>query len=371
MTVPVAYSSRMTKRIGILTGGGDCPGLNAAICSVVKYASTRCGYEVVGIKDAFKGLYENDTMPLPQTRVRGILDRGGTILGSSNRANPFAYPCVGEDGEESVRDVSDICAANYKKMELEGLIVIGGDGTQGIAHQMMAKGVKVVGIPKTIDNDLEATEYTIGYQTAVNVAVDAIDRLHSTAESHDRIMICEVMGRYAGWIAMNAGIASGAEVVLIPEVDYDIDKVIASLDKRHQSGVSFSIVVVAEGTKPKGGGHSLLKAGDATQQERLGGAGHHLAEQITSRTSYDVRTTVLGHIQRGGTPSAFDRLLASQFGVAAVDLLVAGKFGRVAAYRGGKIVDVSMDKAIAKLKRVEADGPLVKTARSLGIELGF
>ncbi len=361
----------MTKRIGILTGGGDCPGLNAAICAVVNHAAGSYGYEVLGIKDAFKGLYEADTMELTQDGVRGILDRGGTILGSSNRANPFAYPCVDEEGNECVRDVSERCAENYRKMGLEGLIVVGGDGTQGIAHKMMSTGMKVVGIPKTIDNDLEATEYTIGYQTAVNVACEAIDRLHSTAESHDRIMICEVMGRYAGWIAMNAGISSGAEVILIPEVDYDIDRVIASFDRRRKMGISFSIVVVAEGTKPKGEGHALLKAGDATQQERLGGAGHHLAQSITERTSYDVRTTVLGHTLRGGTPSAFDRLLATRFGVAAVDLLVSEKFGRVAAYRDGKIVDVSMDKAIAKLKRVQPDGPLVKTAKALGIELGF
>ncbi|MCP4444183.1 MAG: 6-phosphofructokinase [Myxococcales bacterium] len=361
----------MRRRIGILTGGGDCPGLNAAIRAVVKHATISHGFEVVGICDAFKGLYECDTMPLPVRAVRGLLDRGGTILGSSNRANPFAYPIVDANNEETVVDVSEKCAENYRDLGIEGLIVVGGDGTQAIAHQMMALGVEVVGIPKTIDNDLEATEYTIGYQTAVNIAVDAIDRLHSTAESHDRIMICEVMGRYAGWIAMNAGMSAGAEAILIPEVDYDVEKVIATLRRRHKSDTSFSIVVVAEGAKPRGGEFSTRQQADATQQARLGGAGDHLARLIEAQTPFDVRTTVLGHVQRGGTPSAFDRLLATRFGVAAVELLAAGQYGRVAAYRGGEIVDVAMEQAVAKLKRVRPDGPLVTAAQALGIELGF
>lgn len=361
----------MAKRIGILTGGGDCPGLNAAIRAVVKHASISHGIEVVGIHDAFKGLYEGDCIPLPPARVRGLLDRGGTILGSSNRAHPFSYPVVDADGTTSVQDVSDRCVEQYHAMGLEALIVVGGDGTQSIAHQMSAKGLKVVGIPKTIDNDLEATEFTIGYQTAVNIACEAIDRLHSTAESHDRIIICEVMGRYAGWIAMNAGISSGADVILIPEADYDIDRVLESFRRRHLAGISYSIVVVAEGAKPRGGEHSVAVAGDATREARLGGAGHLLAAQITERTSFDVRTTVLGHVQRGGTPSAFDRLLATRFGVKAVELIVAGKFGRVAAFRGGQVVDVPMEQAVAKLKRIKPDGSLVGTARALGVELGF
>lgn len=368
---PIAYCLAMRRRIGILTGGGDCPGLNAAIRAVVKHGTMTHGFEVVGIRDAFKGLYECDTMPLPLSAVRGVLDRGGTILGSSNRANPFAYPVVGADGVETVADVSAHCAENYRDLGLEGLIVIGGDGTQGIAHRMMALGVDVVGIPKTIDNDLEATEYTIGYQTAVNVAVDAIDRLHSTAESHDRIIICEVMGRYAGWIAMNAGLSAGAEAILIPEMDYDIEKVVSTLRRRHKSDSSFSIIVVAEGAKPRGGDFATKREADATQQARLGGAGENLARLIQERTPFDVRTTVLGHVQRGGTPSSFDRLLATRFGVAAVDLLAAGKYGRVAAYRGGEVVDVAMEQAIAKLKRVKPDGPLVMAARALGVELGF
>jgi 6-phosphofructokinase 1 len=327
--------------------------------------------EVIGICDAFKGLYEGETMPLPPERVRGLLDRGGTILGSSNRANPFAYPILDSQGVMRVEDVSDRCAEQYHAMGLEALVVIGGDGTQEIAHKMMAKGINVVGIPKTIDNDLEATEYTIGYQTAVNIASEAIDRLHSTAESHDRIIICEVMGRNAGWIAINAGISSGAEVILIPEVDYDIDKVLKRLQARHAAGISFSIVVVAEGAKPVGGQHSVVVAADATREERLGGAGHRLAFEIRERTDFDVRTTVLGHVQRGGTPSAFDRLLATRFGVRAVEMIAAGQFGRVAAYQGGQVVDVPMQQAVAKLKRVQPEGPLVKTALALGIEMGF
>lgn len=366
-----AYFGRVGRRIGILTGGGDCPGLNAAIRAVVKHATSSHNFEVVGIRDAFKGLYEGEVLPLPPERVRGLLDRGGTILGSSNRAHPFAYPLVDAEGVTTIADVSDRCVEQYNALQLEGLVVIGGDGTQGIAHRMMQKGIHVVGIPKTIDNDLEATEYTIGYQTAVNIACDAIDRLHTTAESHDRIMICEVMGRYAGWIAMNAGISSGAEVILIPEVDYDIDRVIQCLNRRHKAGISFSIAVVAEGSKPKGGQYSELEKADATREARLGGAGHRLAGEIRERTDFDVRTTVLGHVQRGGTPSAFDRLLATQFGVTAVDLLAAGKYGRVAAFCGGQVVDVPMELAVAKLKRVQVEGALVKTARALGIELGF
>lgn len=354
-----------------MTGGGDCPGLNAAIRAVVKHASASYDMEVVGICDAFKGLYEGETLPLPPDIVRGLLDRGGTILGSSNRAHPFAYPVVDAQGVTTVTDVSDLCVEQYHKMQLEGLIVIGGDGTQEIAYKLMAKGINVVGIPKTIDNDLEATEFTIGYQTAVNIACDALDRLHSTAESHDRIIICEVMGRYAGWIAMNAGISSGAEVILIPEVDYDLERVVRSLNQRHQAGISFSIVVVAEGAKPRGGDYAVVEEGDATKEARLGGAGHHLAGAIRERTNFDVRTTVLGHVQRGGTPSAFDRLLATRFGVVAVDLVAAGKFGRLAAYQAGHVVDVPMGAAVAQLKRVQQDGPLVRTAQALGIELGF
>jgi 6-phosphofructokinase 1 len=361
----------MAKRIGILTGGGDCPGLNAAIRAVVKHATNSYGYEVLGIEDAFKGLYESRVVPLTRDKVRGLLDRGGTILGSSNRANPFAYPVRKENGEEVIEDVSERCLETLRDFGVEALIVVGGDGTMGIAHKFSEKGVNVVGIPKTIDNDLEATESTIGFNTAVSVATAAIDRLHSTAESHDRIIICEVMGRYAGWIALHAGMGSGAEAILLPEVDYDIERLMACFKRRQDRGITFSIVVIAEGAKPRGGDLAVVQSGDPTQQERLGGAGHRLAAQIMERGGYDVRVTVLGHVQRGGTPTVTDRILATRFGVEAVELVRRERYGHVAALRAGAIVDVPIELAVAKLKRVQSDGPMIRAARSLGIELGF
>ncbi|HTE55450.1 MAG TPA: ATP-dependent 6-phosphofructokinase [Kofleriaceae bacterium] len=360
----------MAKRIGILTGGGDCPGLNAVIRAVVLHARGTLGWEVIGIEDGFTGMYEQRYIDLTARSVAGLICRGGTVLGSSNRANPFAYPFKRPGGGEEILDVSDRCVANVERLDLEGLILVGGDGTMSIGQKLMAKGLRVVGVPKTIDNDLEATEYTIGFQTAVEVASEAIDRLHTTAESHDRIIICEVMGRYAGWIAMAAGMASGSDVILIPEIDYDLGKVIGSLNRRHGRGNTYSIIVIAEGAKPKGGAYAVVKSGDVTQQELLGGAGQVLAEEIRKQTEFDVRVTVLGHIQRGGTPCAFDRLLATRFGATAVELVASGRFGQVAALRSGEIVSAPLDLAVAKLKRVDPDGDLVRAARSLGIELG-
>lgn len=360
----------MAKRIGILTGGGDCPGLNAVIRAVIKHAHGTYGWDVVGIEDGFAGMYEQRYIDLGPNHARDLLARGGTILGSSNRANPFAYPIKMPGGREEVHDVSDQCVANLGKLDLEGVIVVGGDGTMAIGHQLMAKGINIVGVPKTIDNDLEATEYTVGFQTALEVATECIDRLHTTAESHDRIIICEVMGRYAGWIAMNAGIASGADVILVPEVDYDIKRVVSKLHKRHGRGVTYSIIVVAEGAKPAGGDYAVEREADPTQQAKLGGAGQRLAAAISELTDYDVRVTVLGHIQRGGTPCAFDRLLATRFGVKAVELLKDRNFGQVAALRDGKIVSAPLDQAVQKLKLVEKDGDIVRTARATGIEIG-
>ena len=360
----------MSKRIGILTGGGDCPGLNAVIRAVVLHAEVTLGWDVIGIEDGFTGMFEKRFVDLTPRSVAHLVARGGTVLGSSNRANPFHYPIRRPDGGEEIRDVSDQCIANLAALDLAGLVLVGGDGTMSIGQKLMGKGLQVVGVPKTIDNDLEATEYTVGFQTAVEVASEAIDRLHTTAESHDRIIICEVMGRYAGWIAMAAGLAGAADVILIPEIDYDLERVLAYLKKKHAGGNTYSILVVAEGAKPKGGGLAVVKQGDATQQERLGGAGQVLAEAIGARTGYDVRVTVLGHIQRGGAPCAFDRLLATRFGARAVDLLRDGRFGEVAALRGGEVVSVPLDKAVAKLKRVDPDGEMVRSARALGIELG-
>ncbi len=361
----------MSTRIGILTGGGDCPGLNGVIRAVTLHARQTYGWEVVGIRNGFEGLYEEEYVELASLGVSHLLPRGGTILGSSNRANPFAYPVKLPDGRVEIHDVSTRCMSNLAKLDLNGLVVVGGDGTMSFADKFIQRGVpRIVGVPKTIDNDLEATDYTVGFQTAVEVVVDAIDRLHTTAESHERIMIVEVMGRYAGWIALTAGLAGGAHVVLIPEIDYDPDRVVEAFHRRHGRGVSYSIVVVAEGAKPKGGGLSVVAAGDVTRQEKLGGAGTFLAELIAAKTEYEVRTTVLGHIQRGGAPCAFDRELATRFGVKAVELIAEGKFGHVAAMENGHIVAKPIEKAIKKLKLVDPAGELVRTAKGVGIELG-
>jgi phosphofructokinase-like protein len=361
----------MSKRIGILTGGGDCPGLNGVIRAVVLHARNTFGWETVGIRNGFEGLYEQQYIDLDPAKVQTILARGGTMLGSSNRANPFGYPLKMPDGRVEIHDVSSRCIANLERLDLQGLVVVGGDGTMSFGQKFIEKGAtRIVGVPKTIDNDLEATDYTIGFQTAVEVVVEALERLATTAESHERIIICEVMGRYAGWIALTAGLAGGAHVVLVPEIDYDIDKVIASFNRRSARGVSYSIVVCAEGAKPKGGDYAVEVKGDVTKQDKLGGAGQRLAEMITSRTEYEVRTTVLGHIQRGGSPCAFDRELATRFGVKAVDLIAAGQFGHVAALENNKLVAKPIAKAVKKLKLVDPAGELAKAARAVGIELG-
>ena len=361
----------MSTRIGILTGGGDCPGLNGVIRAVTLHARQTYGWEVVGIRNGFEGLYEEEYIDLTSHSVQHLLPRGGTMLGSSNRANPFAYPVKLPDGRVEIHDVSTRCMANLAKLDLHGLIVVGGDGSMSFANKFIQRGAtRIVGVPKTIDNDLEATDYTVGFQTAVEVVVEAIDRLHTTAESHERIMIVEVMGRYAGWIALTSALAGGAHVALIPEIDYDPDRVIGAFHRRHGRGVSYSIVVVAEGAKPRGGGLSVITAGDVTKQEKLGGAAAHLAGLIAEKTEYEVRSTVLGHIQRGGTPCAFDRELATRFGVKAVELIAEGKFAHVAAMESGRLVAKPIEKAVKKLKLVDPAGELVRTAKGVGIELG-
>jgi ATP-dependent phosphofructokinase / diphosphate-dependent phosphofructokinase len=361
----------MSKRIGILTGGGDCPGLNGVIRAVTLHARESFGWDVLGIRNGFEGLYEEEYVELGHHNVRELLARGGTMLGSSNRANPFAYPVKLPDNRTEIHDVSQRCMTNLAKLDLQGLIVVGGDGTMSFAQKFIAKGAtRIVGVPKTIDNDLEATDYTVGFQTAVEVVVEAIERLHTTAESHERIMIVEVMGRYAGWIALTAGLAGGAHAVLIPEIDFDAERVLAAIHHRHGRGVSYSIIVIAEGAKPKGGSHAVLVAGDATKQEKLGGAAQRLAEYIGARSEYEVRTTVLGHVQRGGSPCAFDRELATRFGVKAVDLIADAKFGHVAALENGKLVAKPIETAVKKLKLVDPQGELARTARCVGIELG-
>jgi ATP-dependent phosphofructokinase / diphosphate-dependent phosphofructokinase len=361
----------MIRRIGILTGGGDCPGLNAVIRAVVKHAIGDYGWEVVGIRDGYAGLVENRTRPLTMSDVRGLLTRGGTILGSSNRANPFAFPSKRPDGSEEVRDRSDDVLGNVAALGIDALVAVGGDGTMMMSHGLFLKGMKVVGVPKTIDNDLLATDQTFGYQTAVEIATEAIDRLHTTAESHDRVIVCEVMGRNAGWIAMGAGLAGGADIILIPEIPYDIDRVVAAISRRKAIGIPFAIVCVAEGAHPAGGGKAVVQAGDKTQLERLGGAADHLARELGKRIAdIDCRVTVLGHVQRGGTPCAFDRLLGTRFGTAAVDLIAEGGFGRVAVLSGQSITSALIAEVSGKEKRIDPNGELAKAARATGVELG-
>jgi 6-phosphofructokinase 1 len=361
----------MSTRIGILTGGGDCPGLNGVIRAATLHARHTFGWEVVGIRNGYEGLYEEEYVELHHSNTQHILPRGGTMLGSSNRANPFAYPVKLPDGRVEIHDVSKRCMENLARLDLHGLIVVGGDGTMSFAQKFIKAGAtRIVGVPKTIDNDLEATDYTVGFQTAVEIVTEALERLHTTAESHERIMICEVMGRYAGWIALTAGIAGGAHVILIPEIDYDIDKVVEAFHRRHGRGVSHSVVVISEGAKPKGGTLAVVTPGDATKQEKLGGAGMRLAEEISARTDYEVRVTVLGHVQRGGAPCAFDRELATRFGVQAVEMVAAGQFGHVAALEAGKLVAKPIEKAVKKLKLVDPSGEIVRSARGIGVELG-
>jgi len=331
------------KKVGILTGGGDCPGLNPVIRAVVRKGLLE-GYEITGIKNGWKGLIENDTMPLTIDTVSGILPKGGTILGTS-RTNPYKK----ENGVQKVKE-------NFTKMGLDALIAVGGEDTLGVAAKLFKDGINVVGVPKTIDNDLSCTDYTFGFDTALNVATECIDRLHTTAESHHRIIVAEVMGRHAGWIAVEAGIAGGADVILIPELPIDLDEVCAIVNKRHQRGKTFSIVVVAEGAQFKEGTFVTQEQKlDDFGHVRLGGIGEILGQEIEKRTGFETRVSVLGHIQRGGSPTAFDRVLGTRFGVKAVELLKEKKFGRMAALAGNKIVDVPLSDAVKELKTVDKD----------------
>lgn len=331
-------------RIGILTGGGDCPGLNPVIRAVVRRALLE-GYEIIGIKNGWKGLVENDTMPLNIDTISGILPKGGTILGTS-RTNPYKK-------EGDLQKVKD----NFKKMGLDALVAVGGEDTLGVAFKLSKDGLPhIVGVPKTIDNDLSATDYTFGFDTALNVAMECIDRLHTTAESHHRIMIAEVMGRHAGWIAIEAGIAGGADMILIPEIPIDLDEVCSVIKKRHARGKTFSIVVVSEGAQFKGGAMVTQEQKlDAFGHVRLGGIGEDLAAQIEKRTGFETRVSVLGHIQRGGSPTAFDRVLGTRFGVKAVELIINKKFGKMVALAGAKIIDVPLEDAVKTLKTVDTE----------------
>ncbi len=347
--------------IGIATGGGDAPGLNAVIRAATKAAILKHKWKVIGIPDGFDGLiWPEKSFELTLERVSGILPRGGTILGTTNRGNPFHYKTE-ENGQEVVRDISDEIIANAKKLGIDAIITIGGDGSQKIGHELFQKGVKIVGVPKTIDNDLSATEITFGFDTALHTVSDAIDKIHTTAASHHRVMVVEVMGRDCGWIALEAGISGGAHIILIPEIPFTIKGVCEFIAQRERRGSRFTIVVVAEG----------IKLPPELKQIAHGGpVGNLVGEAISLISNKEVRISVLGHIQRGGSPSPYDRVLATRFGVAAVDLIAEGKYGKMVALRGDSIVAVDVADAIGKLKTVRPDGELVRAARAVGIGFG-
>ena len=355
------------KKIGVLTGGGDAPGLNAVIRAVVKAASN-AGVQVVGLEDSFDGLiYPEKSRILGPRDVTGILRLGGTILGTVNTGNPFLTPIVTPQG---TFDYGDRVVEMFGQMELDALVCIGGDGTLAISYEFYKKGIPLVCVPKTIDNDIVGTTSCFGFDTAVSFATEAIDRLHSTAEAHRRIMVVEVMGRYAGWIALHSGVAGGADVILIPEIAYDLEKVAQCVRDRDKLGARFSIVVVAEGAHPKDGGFTLLEEAHGGHAERLGGIGIRCAAQLGELTGKETRYVVLGHLQRGGSPTAFDRTLATRFGGKAVELLMKGQFGKMVANHPPDLVPVPLGEVVGKTKTVPLDYDLLLTARALGVAFG-
>jgi 6-phosphofructokinase 1 len=355
------------QRIGVLTGGGDAPGLNAVIRAVVKSAVNN-GLECVGLLDAFDGLIRpGHWRPLTPKDVTGILRVGGTILGTSNRVNPFAYPV---DGGTRTEDRSAHVVETFRALGLDALVVIGGDGTLAIAYDFLRLGIPLVGVPKTIDNDIVGTNSTFGFDSAVSFATEAIDRLHTTAEAHHRIAVVEVMGRYAGWIALRSGIGGGADAILIPEIPFDVEKVAAKIRERESWGARFSIIVVAEGARPIGGQAVVLEAAREGVVERLGGIGARVARELESRTGKEARVTVLGHLQRGGAPTAEDRVLATRFGAKAVDLVMRGEFGTMAAYRPPDIVPVRLEDVVRRMKTVPLESDMLSSARALGVSFG-
>ncbi len=359
------------KKIALLTGGGDCPGLNAVIRGVTKTAILKYGYEVIGYTFGYRGLYNNQAVPLTLESVSGILHKGGTILYSSNKDNLFDYS-VEDGGKKIKKDVSDTAIENLKKSNIDVLVVIGGDGTLTSARDFARKGVKIIGVPKTIDNDLPATDVTFGFNTAIDVATEALDRLHTTAESHHRIMILEVMGRNAGWIALESGIAGAADVILIPEIPYDINKIVDKIRERENLGKLFSIIVVAEGAKPKYGDVVVSKiVKDSPDPIRLGGIGNKLAVDLEELVkNHEVRCTVLGHIQRGGNASTYDRILSTRYGVKAVEMINDGEFGRMVCLAENKISSESLENVIGKTRNVDIDGELIRVGRSIGVSFG-
>jgi len=358
------------ERIAVLTGGGDCPGLNAVIRAVAKKAILDFGMEVIGIEDGYEGIIENRYRTLHYNDVSGILTLGGTILGTSNTANPYRY-AVRKGDRLELKDVSRKAIRNLKKLGARCLVCIGGDGTLSIAHRLQTDGVDVVGVPKTIDNDLKGTDITFGFDSAVTVATEGIDRVHTTAQSHHRVMIIEVMGRTAGWIALHAGVAGGGDIILIPEIPYDIDVIVSKVRDRTKKGKRFSIVVVAEGAKPRGGDVVVQRiVKESTDPVRLGGIGFVLGEQIEKLSGVETRVVVLGHLQRGGSPTPFDRVLATSLGATAVDLVTNGECGHMVAMRGGDLVRVPLKDVATGPRTVPVENPLVAIARSVGTCFG-
>lgn len=379
----------MIKRVAILANGGDVSGFNAVIRAIIKTAENH-NVECLGFIDGYRGLLQNNYEILGTSSTGnavGILPKGGSIIGSSTNANVFNYP-VEENGKRVYKDLSDICVENIKKDKIDCLFTLGGDGTQKSARDLSLKGINVIGVPKTIDNDVACTEITFGYNTAVSVAAEAIDRLHSTGETHHRIMVLEVMGRYAGWIALESAIAGGADVALIPEIPYDLKKAAQKIINRKNRGKSFSIVVVAEGAKPKDGDISVKETrdnGSGVDNTKLGGVGEKVAKQLQEMTGLEARCTVLGYMQRGGTPTAFDRVLSTKYGSMAMELALEGKFNVLTVIKDGRLNYVPLEDVVgnnkqigavsgntpeSNLRKVTMDDDLVKTARNIGINLG-
>jgi 6-phosphofructokinase 1 len=355
----------------VLTGGGDAPGLNAVVRAVVKTAIGEYGWEVLGIIDGFDGFIRDGGLKrLTVNDVRGILPEGGTILGTANRGNPFLRKQAGPGGEAVFVDILDEMAARIHELDVDGIIVIGGDGTLGASLKLIERNCLIVGVPKTIDNDLGGTDQTFGFDTALSTATEAVDKLHTTAASHRRVIVVEVMGRDAGWIAMGAGLAGGADVILIPEIPFRIDSVCKRIRNRTTFGSKFSIVVAAEGATPEGGEPVYKRGGDPMYTPRLGGVGAHVSEQIEKIVGQETRVVVLGHLQRGGHPTPYDRLLGTRYGAAAVRLIAEGKVGHMVALHGTQISSVPIAEAVANPKRVDPQGELVNTAKGLGICMG-
>ena len=363
-------AKKNVRRIGILTSGGDCPGLNAVIRAVTKKAIHEYGYEVIGIKDGFEGLLENRHRKLNEQDVSGILTLGGTILGTTNRANPYKYP-VESKGQVLYKDLSSQVIANLRKLKIDCLVCVGGDGTLATANRLSLQGVVVVGVPKTVDNDVQGTEITFGFDTAVHIATEGVDRLHTTAESHHRIMILEVMGRTAGWIALYTGVAGGGDVILLPEIPYNVIEIAQHIKERRKMGKKFTILVVAEGAKPSGGKVIVQRiVKDGSEPIRLGGVSFVIGQELEKLTGIETRNVVLGHLQRGGSPSPFDRILGTQLGAKAVDFIAQGHFGCMVGVKDNHLVKVPLSKVAMGSRLVPADHFLIKDARALGVCFG-